>query len=309
MNKLNYCELPSIPCSMRTGNSKSYFPEDKEYCSMFNRDQVKKFINENPQLDKYNICYQSDKDKVGDYKCHLNNNGRCIGKAIDCKSLEGKDKIKDDYTEIDINKDVLCMPPVSKDCKKRNEKKVDSKIYINGRAFYQCENNDPMCLSDIYSANKRGLPTVQNYSDPVNRKILYTKTYKNPIINKRIISCPNGYNVCGNLCCRKNDTCIPVETKIIGSPYPFCDYGKDIRNLYVDKYPKLGEFETERECLDWCAKNPDCKTVVRFLDRNGNLQCRYYRYDSKDNRIKYIDDKTSLIYQKRNHEYVPNPQI
>lgn len=306
MNKLNYCELPSISCSMRTGNSKSYFPNQSEYCTMFNRDQVSKFINKNKQLQKYDVCYQNDEKKAGDFICHLNDNGRCVGYAVDCKDLEKKETVKNnDYKE--VNKDVMCMPSrLMKNCK-NNVPDTNAKLYINGKAFYQCQKDDPMCISDVYSANRKGLPVSQNYSDPVNRKVLYTKTYESPISDKRIISCPDGYNVCDNMCCWKDKKCVPTESSMLGSPYPFCEYGEDIKNLYVDNYPKVGQFETEKECLNWCANNPDCKTVVRYLDRSGNLQCKYYKYDTKDNRIKLVDDKTSKVFNKRKYPYVPNP--
>lgn len=178
------------------------------------------------------------------------------------------------------------------------------KLYINNKPFYECQKNDEMCISNIYIGSKYGFPIDQS-----NDGTLYGERFNEPIKNKKIISCPDGYNVCDvNLCCSSNEKCIPPEHSVIlGSQYSYCDFGDNITNLYVDGSPYLGQFRTEKQCLDWCAKNPDCKAMLKYLDREGNLECRYYKYDTNDNRMKMIEDKTAKIYNRRKYTYIPNP--
>jgi hypothetical protein len=304
MNTLNYCTLPSIPCSKRTGNDQSYFPEDKNVCHKFNPDQVQSYVNQN-NLNQYNVCYKDypKEGKPGDYICRIENN-RCVGKPVDCKVLDKKKK-EDKYVKVDVDNEIKCMPPNTKNCPVSKDE-TNVKLYINGKPFYECQKNDPMCISDVYSSSNQGMPIVQNTADPVDRKVLYTREFEEPILNKRIVSCPQGYNPCGDMCCFEDKKCVPIENSILGSPYPFCEYDGGKTNLFVDGAPKTGEFSTENDCLSWCAKNPECKAMVRYLDRHGNLQCRYYKYDTKDNRIKMVEDKTAMTYNRRKHSYVTN---
>jgi hypothetical protein len=139
-----------------------------------------------------------------------------------------------------------------------------AKLYINNTSFYECQKDDPMCISDIYRISNFGYPIDQSTND-----ILYTEIFEDPIENKNITENP-------------------------------------ITNLYVNGQPHLGEFRTEKQCLNWCAKNPNCKTMVRYLDREGNLQCRYYKYDINNNKIVTFDDNTSKIYSKNKYNYNPN---
>jgi len=279
---MDYCHLPSLSCQKR----------NNKYCTKFNPDQVNKYIDKNTILNKYKICYQNYpiNGKSGDYICQINDNNQCIGKQIGC---DKKKLPTDNYQKVDKK----YLSSHMRICEKTEE---DPKLYIDGKKFYQCQNDDEMCISNLYSANRKGLPVVQNQSDPPTRKILYTNTYDNPILNKNVITCPKGYNVCDkNMCCAENKSCVPIESEQL----------VDFPNVLVNNSPKLGAFESENECISWCAKNPECMSVVRFLDRNGNLQCRYYKYDLQENKINIVDDSTSKILNKRKHSYVPNPQL
>ncbi len=188
--------------------------------------------------------------------------------------------------------------------------KNNVKLYINNTAFYNCQKEngkiDPMCISDIYTIGNYGYPIDQNTS---NKNILYTRTFEKSINNKRIVSCPTNYKPCGNNICCYHDgieikKCLAAEhSTILGSPYPHCNYNGET-NLFVNGTPN---FQSEKQCLNWCANHPDCNAVVKYLDRNGNLQCRYYIYDTQDNRIKTVEDKTAKIYDKRKYKYVANP--
>jgi len=396
MSNIDYCRLPSIPCSMRTGNTKSHFPNKPDTCNLFNPDQVNKMFSGKTDIgniNNYKICYKDypKEGRAGDYFCQLNDLGKCVGKPVDCDPNKNQRRKDKERVNFDIPDDVKCMPPNTKGCKNVLSDE-DAKLYINGRPFYQCQTKDgevdEMCISNLYASSQFGLPIDQSTPDPPDRNILYTERYQKPIRNKKIISCPTGYNICGELCCENKKTlncdseldihgvnpgwkqtggckghgkqepknnktctefvndlntsgycycndgskhyydcgqkrdgktcrdicgkkpkkCIPPEHQtILGSPYPHCDFGNNITNMFVEGAPHLDQFRTEKQCLDWCAKNPDCKATVNYLDRNGKLQCRYYKYDTKDNRIHKIDDKTGLIHNRRVHPYVPNP--
>jgi hypothetical protein len=320
MSNIDYCRLPSITCSMRTGNSKSYFNQP-ETCSLFNPDQVNKvFSDVNSKvpinnINQYNVCYKDypKEGRAGDYFCKLNNDGRCVGYPVDCDPKHIQRKRDDSQIKFNVPNDVQCLSPNQAGCSNMSSND-GAKIYIDGKPFFQCQKtkdgkDDEMCINNLYTASQYGLPIDQSTSDPPDKNILYTNRYDKSIRNSRIVSCPTGYDVNGELCynIEKDEKCIPSENHILGSPLPQCDYGNGITNLFTSGAPHLNQFRTERQCLDWCAKNPDCRTVVNYLDRNGKLQCRYYQYDTKDNRIKIIDDKTGTINNKRQHQYVADP--
>ena len=89
-NDIDYCRLPSIPCSKRTGNADAYFPENTEYCSLFNPDQVHKIFSNGSKIkniNKYEICYKDypEDGRPGDYTCQINSEGRCVGQPRGCE--------------------------------------------------------------------------------------------------------------------------------------------------------------------------------------------------------------------------------
>jgi len=319
MSKIDYCRLPSIPCSKRYNTSKSYFNNsDLNTCSLFNPDQVKKFFNQNSKnnINKYKVCYENypTKGNPGDYFCELNEENKCVAKnIINCSSQKIQKKKNKEKNNFNLPNDSKCMPPNVKGCNIITNDKA--KLYINGKPFYKCQNNNPeMCIDEVYSSNNFGYPISQSQSDPPNRKLLYTNEF-NKQNNKTIISCPNNYEICknhNNLCCKKEnnkivDKCIPPENNIFGSQYSNCNFENDNTNLFVNNSPALDKYKTEKQCLDWCANNPDCKITTKFLDRNGNLKCRYYQYSKNDNRIHIVDDDNTTMYDKNKHTYEPNP--
>ncbi len=316
---MDYCRLPEIQCSKRYGNQNSYF-KDPKMCTMLNPDQIQKtfsgLVDTKQNIDKYKVCYQNypTKGRPGDYKCQIKNN-KCVGKPIGCNEFMKIKSTQQPPHNFDyVPKDILCMPPNIDNCPKDRKNGIDPKLYINNKAFYQCQKKngevDPMCISNIYTLSNYGFPIDQS-----NSKILYSESFKKPINNKRVVSCPANYHVCGdNMCCQKDNKtnkinkCLASEhSTILGSPYSYCDYGNNKTNLFTEGAPKLSKFQSERQCLSWCANHPDCKAMVKTLDRSGNLQCRYYMYDTQDNRIKMVNDRTASIYNKRLNRYVANP--
>jgi len=336
-SKIDYCRLPSIPCSKRSGNADAYFPEEDKYCTLFNPDQVHKIFTNNSQINntnigEYKICYKDypEEGRPGDYTCSVNTEGRCVGQPLDCNALLAKQKKykkKQDEDKGRVPNEIKCLPPDVQDCPKSREcftcRNKEPKVMINSQPFYQCQQQgtrqDPMCISNVYTGNQYGLPVSQNTSNPPDNNLLYRQTFQPMISNKKIISCPKGYKhtVINNedMCKQKtvvnlgkeSDVCMPVENIKLNSDYPQCFYGKE--GVYVDRAPKKNEFKTEKQCLTWCANNPDCRAMVKFLDRNGQLQCRYYKYDTKTNKIvmSQVKDETAQIYNKREFSYVADP--
>ncbi len=139
------------------------------------------------------------------------------------------------------------------------------KLYINHIPFYDCQNNNQRCIDDIYTISEYGLPT----DFQTNNALLYTKTFEQPLF---------GYNIA--LCDGNDDS---------------CQYTTDI---YTDNAPDVKKFKTEKHCLDWCAKYPNCVAMTSFIDADGNRNCKYYKYRPSDNKFMITVDKKSRVYSK-----------
>ena len=299
-NTINMYHVSQIACEDRL----KYFPQMTQVCQAFNPDQMRNIANGQktagtgnfsiqPQYQTYYKNYQAN---VGDYFCKLNDTNQCITQTQPTQPIQQIRPIQQVKKANDIKLGNL-------------EEIKEPKLYIDSIPFYECQDNDPMCISDIYTANNFGLPENPNIPN-VNNK-LYKETFDEQINKKKIISCPAGYifdqtdNICKNSA--NNKKCIPAEysNQQAASGINFCEYRNGLTNLFVEE--EVPQFKNEKQCFNWCAKNPNCKSVVRTLDRNGNVKCKYYRYNTNNNQIQMITDKTGVILNKREFPYVANP--
>lgn len=311
----NYYNLSNIPCEFRQ-NDKNIKLNNEELCTGLNPDKIYSSLfptSGNSVIpSKYNEFYSQypKEGNIGDYFCKFVGNKCYNDKYISCKNYK-KPQPENQPAKINPNKilsNQLCVPPLP--CSSQNDiKSMTEQLVINNKPFYECEKDNEFCIDNIYTRNKFGNPTDQN----IPESLLYSETYLNPFKNdnnnKNYITCPIGYETCKDstmMCCKvvnnKTEKCHPPENKDELSNFPSCN----IPSLEIYNAPV---FDNVRQCQNWCAKNPNCSAIVKTLDRNGNMNCTYFKYNTTPNQISIqkIKDNKSIIFQKRKHPYIANP--
>ncbi len=246
----------------------------------------------------------------GDYFCKYDDQQGCFKvKQTTCEDIPKKKSKKPVIPPVSKKAPLppVCMPPEK--CKNEDKKFNDAKVIINNFPIYEEQEvepfTDPLRVRNVFTIGPYGYPLDQNRSNPPDGHLPYSKTY-DMNANTKYVTCPHGYHACSHdkeLCCSPNKIrkCVPIgEQRKDG--YPLCDYESI---PYVENAPKAKLFNNIDGCKNWCQNNPECYAVVRHIGNMGDISCRYYKYDTRNQKVM---EMTTDLYTKRQFPYIANPE-
>lgn len=177
---------------------------------------------------------------------------------------------------------------------------VNPKLAINSKSFFVCNDNDPFCLSELYSINPDGTANINQDNNNSNNNVLYNNDFFNKP-NLSFINCPTNFKpiklndnfICSygtNLCNPNNSD----KNNIQGIPN--CNYNpnnSDNKLLYTNSTYDLAD------CLKDCKNESECTSLSSINNLDSSFKCFYYNIPLND-----ISSSNNNIVQNNNRTIV-----